>query len=222
MGTHHGNSRALIRWQLILLLALALLITANVFVGRYGQQVRDSRPEKHLAIAEDALNRGDYPGALQAWDDAYERGPQSPLVHKVFGDIHHRMENWKQSVNAYEKTLEIGTDSVGVRLNLMTALIELKQYQKVTDVGERFVKGGFENPYFARYIATAYFRAKHYDDAISWFRIALDSAPNNLYLLEQLMQSYERSGKDKFAQKTRDKIDAVQLRLKGAGLDTQP
>ena len=132
------------------------------------------------------------------------------------------MGNWKQSVTAYEKALAIGTESVGVRLNLMTALIELKQYRKVTELGVCFAEKGFENPNFARYIAIAYNRAKNYNASIPWLRLALGSFSTDLYLLEELMQSYERTGNDAQAQGVRETIDEVQRSLQGTQSDTQP
>jgi tetratricopeptide (TPR) repeat protein len=213
MPQKHNNGKTLLRWRISLLLAFLLLITANFFVGQHGQQVRDARPETYLATAESALNRGDYTTALAQWEKAHQRGPNFPTVHKVHGDIYHRMRNWKQAVTAYEKALQLGSDSSGVRLNLMTALIELKQYRKVAAIGEAFVEEGRQNPHFAHYIATAYFRNKNYPAAIPWFNIALGTARTNPYLLEQLMQSYTRIGKEQRAQEIREKIDEIQRNL---------
>ena len=222
MTKKHNNGKSLLRWRILLLLAFLLLITTNAFIGHHGQQVRDARPETYLATAESALNRGDYTTALIQWEKAHQRGPNHPTVHKVHGDIHHRMRNWKQAVTAYGKALQLNSDSTGVRLNLMTALIELKQYKKVTTIGEAFVEQGRQNPHFAHYIATAYFRNKNSPAAIPWFNIALGTARTNPYLLEQLLQSYTRIGDEKSAQEIRQRIDEIQRNLQEVTLDEQP
>ncbi len=222
MAANYRNGKALSRWRFALMACFALLVAANAAMGRYGRHVRESRPETYIAIAERALNSEDYPGAFAAWEEAYARGPKSPLVHKVLGDIHHRLGHWEESIDAYEDALGVGSGSSGVRLNLMTAQLELKRYETVASLGSGFFREGFTGPLFAQYIATAYYRAENYDAAIPWFNIALGGLKNNLYLLEQLKQSYTRAGKDALAQEVQEKLDEVQRGVQGARPGPRP
>ncbi len=218
------NPRTALRTWAGLLALLACAIAAGEYAAmRHGLALRAARPDMYLEEAVARLNAGDFPGALVAWQQAEERGPNDPAVYKVKGDIHHRMaeagkaprrvENWKKAVVAYEKALRLGSKAPGVRMNLLACHLNLEQYDAVVAAGRRFLDEGATDPAYYRFIATACFRRGRFVEAVPYLRAALEGFPNDLYLMGLLKQTYEKTGQAAKAGEMDVQIRDVESRL---------
>jgi len=205
-----NSRRALTVWSIGLVAAVVLVLAGNLLMARYGNQMRDARPETYIAEAERLMNREDFPGAFAAWHKAYERGPESPLVHKVLGDLHHRLSHWEEASGAYEKALAMGSDSTGVRLNLLVCFLERARYEELARRGRAFMDAGFDDPFFPRYVAEAHFRLKRFQEAIPYINWALEGFQNDLYLLLRLEQCHQAIGNTEEAEAVRKRIAEVE------------
>lgn len=208
----HGPRR-LRTWAWLLALAAVLVAAADVGLMEYGRRLRAVRPEAYIDEAERLLNQGNFPGALSVWLEAEARGPEDPRVYKVLGDIHHRKGDWAEAVPAYQQALALGSDSTGVRLNLLTAYLELGQYGQAIEHGLRFIKEGNKDPFLYRYVAYAYYWDGRHAEAIPHFEAALKGIPNDLDLMHPLVICYRTVGRDDLADALGKEIRAVERRL---------
>jgi tetratricopeptide (TPR) repeat protein len=212
MSNNHGR-RILVAWAVVLGLAAALTAAGNVATAWYAAHVRDQRPETYIAEAEKLMNRGDMPGAFQQWEEAHRRGPNLPEVHKVLGDIHYNLQHWDQALTAYRKALALGSPSVGARMNILWALVELGRYPEALAFARDCVAAGVTDPELYRRTAEACFRGKMFMDAVEFYETALTHYPNDLYLMERLRLTYQAIGDDPKAKAMETAIVQVQATL---------
>lgn len=199
-------------WLSAIMIGAALLAGANMAMARYACYDRDRRPETYISLSETAMNQGDFAAALRFWEEAFDRAPESPLVHKVRGDIHYNQNQWRDALAAYQKALEFGSTAKGVRMNALWCLVELKRYTKALEFGRLCMKEGLDDADLYRRTAEACFRGGMHAEAIPLFEKALQGYSDDLFLMEHLRQAYRAVGREEEAEKLAQKI--VQLEAK--------
>lgn len=194
MARESKDQSILVTWAIVLATGFFLVVLVDVWQGRYALQVREKRPETHLAAAERAMNTNNFSGAMMHWEEARKRAPEDPQVFKVLGDIHYNLKAWQKAHDAYRQALAFGSPAPGVRTNLLWVLVELGKYQDAVDFGRRCIAEGINDPDVYRRMAEACFRGKRFADSIEYYEQALRGFPNDLYLMEHLRQACQIAG----------------------------
>lgn len=196
-------------WAVGLCGLAALTVWGNVALARYGAHVRDRRPETHIALAVEAVEKGDFRSALDHWRDARDRAPKRPDVHKVLGDFQFELNHYEVALRAYKEALECGSSSAGVRLNALWCLVQLERYQEALAFGRLCMQEGMTTPDLYRRMGEACFRGEMFAEAIPLYEKALEGYPDNLYLMEHLQQAYARAGQRKRTKEMAARIAAL-------------
>jgi len=214
-GTEKQNARRVLTlWGLVVLVGFVLVFCSNVPMMRYVEHARAQNYMTYLVAADQAMKRDDMATALEELEHAFELAPpEAAMPHKVAGDIYYHFKDWDRAATAYRRAIELGATEVGIRLNAVWALVELARYREAAAAGENALAEGFTHPRLARSIAEAYRRAGDHAASVPYYEQALQSLPQDLYLLEQLRQAYQRLGNHESAEAMQARIEETQARM---------
>ncbi len=203
--------KALARWAALLLFALFLVLSYHVFFGYCVNVLRERSPWTYLKKAELCSARNDWKGAVRMLEEAAKRDPQSPLPWERLGALYYtQQKDWEKSLQAYRTALELGSGSVDARGKIIWCLIHLKRFDGAAEFGKACIESGYAAPNFPRFVAEALRRAARHAESIPYFEQALQGAPDDLYLVEMLMQAYNRIGNTQKANELKRRIEQLQ------------
>ena len=220
-ASNRGALLVMLLWTTLLVVLGVFTVAINVAMARYAGRDRERRPETYIARAEAAMNERDYTAALRHWEQAHERGPKDDLVFKVLGDIHYNLQHWTDALDAYKTAIELGSDALGVRMNALWSLVELKRYTEALEFGKLCIGEGITDPDLYRRTAEACFRGGMFAEAIPLYEVAVEGYGNDLYLMEHLCQAYKRVGRTQDAARLTKQIVQLESALRTPREDMQ-
>ena len=162
--------RTLVVWGVLLAFVFALTVTANIAMARYAREAREQRPETYLEMAEVLLNQGTFERALETWQEAYTRAPNSPYVQRVLGDIHYTAQHWEESLRAYERAMALGSRDRGIYVNMLWSLVQLGRYREALNFANLCIDDGIAGPELYRRTSEACFRGGMMKESIPSMR----------------------------------------------------
>lgn len=187
--------RVLAVWTGALLLAAAAVYAANTALIRRVDVMREQSPWKYLAAAEQLRAQNDWVGAIRMLEEAARRDPHSPLPHERAGFLYYEQgKQWTKALEAFRNALARGSTDPQVRGKAIWCLIHLEHYDAAAELGKKCIEEGDPAPYYPRYVAEAYRHAGKDAESIPYFEQALQGFPNDLYLMERLLQAHRNVG----------------------------
>lgn len=196
----------LIAWAGLLAAGFLLAAACSVALSRHVEQMRFDHPWTYLKEAERLEAENNWVGALAMLKEAARRDPVSPEPHERAGLLHYNHQQWEQALEAYRAALDRGSREADVRGKIVWCLIHLGNYAGAAEFGEACIREGYRFPNMHRYVAEAYRRAGNDQASIPHFEKALEGFPNDLYLMERIVQAYRKTDKPQ-------KADAMQRRI---------
>ncbi len=120
---------------------------------------------KPLKAAQDALKKGDYPGALQQLDTAdalpKKTGYEQYLINEMKGYAYVRTKQYPLAAKAFEAELSSGftpPDQVRTLTNALAQLsYQAKNYDKAIEYGQQAIDKGFADAQMPTLVAQAYY-----------------------------------------------------------------
>ena len=203
----------MLRWAMLLVACFAFTAVVNVSFSRYLLAQRERDPETHLALAEARMAAEDFEGARVSVENAFDRAPLYPRVHKVHGDIFFNQGKWADAVRAYRRCLDLDGKYQGVQNNIVWSLIEQESYEEAVALGKRFMVEGEVSHLIPRFVAEAYLRTAQWKDAEHYLKEALKFNPNDTYLLRRLAMAYGKLGNTEQEEETLAFLGEVELEL---------
>ena len=212
-ATFHRPQRALLAWALLVLAAYGLVAAGDWVLFHQVSRMREQSPWTYLKEAERLERQNNWLGALEMLEEAARRAPDSPVPHERMGLIHYnRQRDWDKALEAFRKALELGSRSADVRGKIIWSLIRLGRHEGAAEFGAACIDDGYTAPEFPRYVAEAWWRAGKPKKAIPYFQQALEGFPNDLYLMERLMEAHRKAGNQAAARKMQQRIDELMER----------
>ncbi len=212
-ATFERPRRALLLWGLAVLGVYLLLAAGDRALFAKAAAMREQSPWTYLKAAERLERQNNWLGALEKLEEAARRAPDSPVPYERMGLIHYnRQRHWDEALEAFRKALELGSKSADVRGKIIWSLIRLGRFEGAAEFGAACIDDGYTAPEFPRYVAEAYWRAGFHRKAIPYYRQALEGFPNDLYLMERLMEAYKRADNEAAAKRMQQRIDELMER----------
>jgi predicted Zn-dependent protease len=206
----NGRANRVAPWALALVAMVALVAAADLAIWRWGMELRRDDPRYYLGEAERLAERDDRAGAFLHLREGMRRAPESPVAHRVAGDVHFTFHEWDEAASAYERALALGSEEPGVRASYLWALIRGGRYALAAERAGEWLRQDDGDPALARLAGEAHLRAGEFPEAAAWFEQALAREPNDVYLMTQLERAYRAAGEQ-------DQADALLDRLGPAG-----
>jgi len=206
--------RLMVRWAAFLTACFVLTAAMNVSFSRYLLEEREDDPDTHLDRAEDYLAAGEYKLAIVSVENAYDRAPLYPRVHKVHGDILFNQGEYVRAEPEYRKCLDLDGKYEGVQNNILWCLIEQEAYDQAVVLGKKFLKEeGQVSRLIPRYVAEAYMRSSRWPEALDYLKLALEYNPKNTYLLQRLAMAYRKTGNAAEEERVLARLGEIELEL---------
>lgn len=214
VGRQHNNPRkAVILWVAALCFLLTAVVAANLLWARYFamRQANDYRPFLTEAYREIELQ--DFITAMENVQRAMALAPANAQVYKTAGDVNYRFRHWQTAIVHYEKAIELGDGEEDTRAAMVWALVQIKRYDGAIRFGETAVAQGYRIPAMIRSLSEAYKRQGDLEDALPYFKQALEYYPDDLYLMANIRAAYEASGDKEKADEMESRIDVTQEKI---------
>ena len=198
-------------WGGILLLVFLAGTAANTALAVRIRGIRERDPWMYWNAASVFLERNDVAGALSQMREGMAKVPdeKSAILHVQTGDILYSIRNWQEALEAYQGAIDRGDRSYHVRQRLIWVYVGLQRLDELAAFCEECLDEGFSSPSFLRHAAQGLHRAGRLDRAIQLYEQALEGYPNDILLLELLMQAYTAQGNT-------EKTEALSARIAAA------
>lgn len=157
--------------------------------------MRQSSPWTYLKKAEELRKQNNTNAALRMLQRATELDAASPLPHERAGLIYYEMKNWASALASYQQALALGSKEVDARGKMIWCFVHLDRPLEGAEFGEGCIQAGTSTAVFPRYVAHAYRLAGKLDKAIEYYEAARRKEPNDLTLIERLVELYTRTGR---------------------------
>lgn len=154
-----------------LLLALAFALAGRALLA--AAPTTDAETRFNMALTH--LREGRTDMAIDELRKAVKDDPKNAYFHKGLGVAFMQKREFGRAAESFRKALELNPYYADVRNDLGTALV----LDGKRDEGKREFVTVFNDPTYnapevaARNLAQAYFEEKRYDDALTWYRTAL-------------------------------------------------
>ncbi len=206
------SRKRLYQWALTIACAACALIAANAALAYRVSVLRERSPWTYLKAAESLKARNNWAGAVQMLEEAANRDPQSPVAWERMGQIQYNQEQWEKALFAFQNALDRGSRDTDARGKVIWCLIHLRRFDGAAAFAKACIDEGDPSPYLPRYAAEAYRRAGRYAEAIPYLDKALEGFPDDLYLMELLLQCYKHLGNQQKAAEIQQRIERLQGR----------
>ncbi|MBI2432026.1 MAG: tetratricopeptide repeat protein [Candidatus Hydrogenedentes bacterium] len=187
-------------WSGGILLVLAVLGLYTLLLHSQVEALRVRSPWTYLKEAERLQGLNNSAAALRMLEKAQALAPDDPLPFERAGRIYYDTKEWQQALDAYTRALRLGSREIDVRGKAMWCMIRLGRNLEGAQFGEACVKEGLSTDSFYRYIAEAYRRAGKVPEATKFYEEARRKAPNDLAILQRLMEMYTTLSETKKAE----------------------
>jgi tetratricopeptide (TPR) repeat protein len=195
--TPFKNVRAVfLIWTAALAAAVFAGVSANVALSRHVEKLRLMDPHVNLDDAQYRIGKGDEEGAMAEIREAIRKAPESPEPYRVLGLLHFRAKRLQEACDAFKKAIDRGSDDGDMRLKAISALMGLNKHQEAIDLAKKCIKEGYHHRTFPRYIAESYHALGKHAESIPYYQEALEGYPNDLYIMERLVQAYRATGQE--------------------------
>jgi tetratricopeptide (TPR) repeat protein len=124
------------------------------------------------------FENGNYDSALRDASEASRLEPKNPTYHFAIGNVHQAKKEWTEAVAAYRRGLQFRSDEGDVHHNLAECYYNLGEYLNQGFSGLEALK--YKTRYVGRsnfFVADALYKAKKYDEAISYYETAISLNP---------------------------------------------
>lgn len=170
-----------------------LLFAFSVFGCATGTSIEKAETaELHLQIANDYLNKENYPVALKELLIAQDLNPNNPAVQANLGLVYFMRERYELAEKHYKRAIAIKPDYTDAKNNLGRIYIEIGQYKQaeslLKDVLSDLTYIDFPKAYAN--FGVLEFRRKNYASAISHFKKSLERDRENCYTQVYLGRCY--------------------------------
>jgi arylsulfatase A-like enzyme/Flp pilus assembly protein TadD len=164
--------------------ALGYLATPTLVAD--GEPLADPKDKiyvyNHLADATARLQKGEFGPAVEAANEALRDEPNLLEAHVLLGNAYQRQGMSREAVASFERVLELRPDSNFAMLDLLSALINLGENDRVIDKAQRFLQQFPRDPLLYEQLGLAYFFERHYERALESFLQAIDLGPSAIAL----------------------------------------
>jgi len=203
------------------------------------KETKSKRPEIAKNIALIYIQQGEKDKALEAINNAKEDNPDDPALLQAEADIYYEMgdtekydeimqkiiklqpnnpnlyynlgvaseknDKVEDAKKYYKKAIELNPEFVNAYINLSTAILD-KEKEIVKQMNEL----GMSNADQKKYEKLKEKKRKYYEEALPYLKKAKKIEPNNIGVIQTLMNIYYQLGKSEKADKLRKKIDSLQ------------
>lgn len=211
-STFANPRKYLLRWAGAIACGVIVLLAANFSLCRHVAVLRESSPWSYLKAAEALKAKNNWTGAIQMLDEAAKRDPKSAVPWERMGQIQYNQEQWDKALQSFQNALDRGSRDTDARGKIIWCLIHLRRFDGAAAFAKACIEGGDTSPYLPRYTAEAYRRAGRFAEAIPYLQQALKGFPDDLYLMELLVQCYKQLGSQQEAAAIQQRIESLQGR----------
>lgn len=172
--------------------ALALLFALIPLAGAHSAQT--ASPAALFQQGVDAQQRGDYPGAIEAYRRLLQQQPNSFEAEANLGAALAHIGRLDEAITAYRAALKLDPASAAVRANLGLAFYKKGDVASAADEFARILHGDPQNLRIAILLGDSYSRAEHPEKAVAVLAPFAASYPNDLDLAYALGSALVASG----------------------------
>lgn len=202
-------------WALGLAVVLGLTVGWNVWLGRYIGALRARDPGFHWAAADSLVRQNDFVGAFAELEEAFRLAPDRYEPYQIAGNLHYELRHWREAFKAYQDAIARGCPDVNVRVRSVLALMRQDRFENAAALGKQYISEGQTYPGFPRYVGEAYRRLHQDAEAIPFLEMALRGYPNDVLLMEGLMEAYVAVGESEKAGLLHTRIGETRAILDG-------
>ena len=136
----------------------------------------------YLADATARLRKGEVDAAMTAAREALRGEPNLLEAHVLLGNAFQRQGMFREAVESCERVLELKPDSNFAMIDLLGALINLGENDRVVETAPRFLSQFPNDPVLHEELGVAYFYKRDYERALASFERSIELAPSAVAL----------------------------------------
>lgn len=125
---------------------IIFVLCVNSILGNESEIVTD---ERYQSIVE-LYNDGEFEDALSSLRELKKVYPDSPRIHRAFGHVYTKLEDYRNAVIFYELALKFGDDFNDFVDMYVYSLQELGENEKIASQAERFLHLEKMSPFIIR------------------------------------------------------------------------
>ena len=131
------------------------------------------------------MHLGAFTDAVETLSRAIEYAPNAGDLYAQLG-VALQKDDVSRSINAYDKAIELGSDSAFVYYNLSTALSQNNDYERAIVVLKEVIRLDPQHQHSYRSLGNIYLTSGDYLEAVSALRRAIELAPKDFVALKDL------------------------------------
>ncbi|MCS6860349.1 MAG: tetratricopeptide repeat protein [Abditibacteriales bacterium] len=163
------------RLRALLYLAAVALLIGTVWLRLRWERLREAREYHRRGVA--ALQRGNLPEAVEAFQREVALTPHNPLAYASLGMVEKERGRYPQAARALRKALELGADDVEIDCALGFIFYRMTQYQAAVPRLKRCIRRQPDDDRSRYYLTQCYLSQGMLDDAEREIRVLIDRHP---------------------------------------------
>lgn len=179
--------------------ARLLIVDNNYLSARYillhALELNNKHPAVLGQLAELALIDGDYEDAAEYFSERLKIQPTHADTYHSLGVALYKLGDYENAADAFVYSIELGTSSADAHFNLANTKIELGEFKEALKhyMLQLEVDATAETYYNVGVILMA---QDHHNDALQYFRSALQKDPRNIETLQNIAAIHLKQGKN--------------------------
>ncbi len=137
----------------------------------------DERVARWVINCYEALD--DYDGAMDYYQAIIENGYESYEIYEAIGDLHLNSYRYMEAIPYFEEAIRINSEDASAHINILFGLYCGKRYSRCIEYGKSVMKNFSSEVDIPWYIGECYYALSDYEEAMKYFRLALELDQNN-------------------------------------------
>lgn len=122
------------------------VLCVNSILGNESEIATDERYQSAVEL----YNDGEFEDALSSLRELIKVYPDSPRIHRAFGHVYAKLEDYRNAVSFYEIALKLGDNFNELVDMYVYSLQELGENEKIVSQAERFLQVEKMSPFIVR------------------------------------------------------------------------
>lgn len=192
---------------------VSFVLDENYRAQQYLEKVKQSRPndiEIHSMLASIYDNQRNFELAILSYEKVIESDPSRDSAYYGLGMVYIKMRRFEKALPLLEKAVELNPEYKDAFYYIGNAHQDLKNYETAAEAYRKYLESNPENAWESYYrMAVCYVEQEKYDEAISAFQEALKDKPDEVRMVYDLAQAYEKSKQYDKAEETYKRISQL-------------
>ncbi|MBW7998108.1 MAG: tetratricopeptide repeat protein [Candidatus Glassbacteria bacterium] len=163
-------------------------IAVFLLLGSFVAYIAYFLSDYNLNMGRLYLEQGNYPKALQYFENSLANDPGNSGLHFALGDLNYQLGDMEAAIDQYRDCLTIDSTHASAMNNLAWVYTQLDiELEEALELSSRAVEMEPENPVFLDTLAEVYYLRKEYYRALTFMRKAVEQDPPDIeYYLGRL------------------------------------